>query len=199
MGLAHLVGGVVRQVGSSARDLDPAHRRDGVGLGLVALALVTAAAVWWQLDGAVGSVTRTVVAGTVGIVSYVAPLLVGLVAWRTLRHPDRNGPGSRQLVGWSALLLGTLGLVHVAGGMPRPVEGEQAMRAAGGAVGYVVSTLLADLLTVWVAVPLLVLLCVFGLLVVTGTPAHEVPARARAWRDAVLGRTPAEAADGSGA
>ena len=193
MGIAHLVGGTVRQIGSSAGDLDPAHRRDGVGLGLVAVALVTAAAVWWRLDGVVGDVARTVVAGTLGTVSYVVPLLLGLLAWRTMRHPDRNGPASRQLVGWSTLLLGLLGLVHVAGGMPRPVDGEQEMRAAGGAVGYVVSTLLADLLTVWVAVPLLVLVCAFGLLVVTGTPAHEVPARVRTLRDRLLGRTPADA------
>jgi DNA segregation ATPase FtsK/SpoIIIE, S-DNA-T family len=193
MGVAHLVGGTVRQIGSSAGDLDPAHRRDGVGLGLVAVALVTAAAVWWRLEGVVGDVARTVVAGTIGTVAYIAPLLLALLAWRTMRHPDRNGPGSRQLVGWSALLLGALGLVHVARGMPRPVDGEQEMQSAGGAVGYVVSTLLADLLTVWVTVPLLALVCVFGLLVVTGTPAHDLPLRVRALCHRLLGRAAGEA------
>ena len=43
LGLAHAVGALVRRVGRSARDLDPAHRRDGLGLLLLGLALVTAA------------------------------------------------------------------------------------------------------------------------------------------------------------
>jgi S-DNA-T family DNA segregation ATPase FtsK/SpoIIIE len=180
MGLAHLIGGLVRRLGSSARELDPAHRRDGVGLSLVGAGIVIAAAVWWHVDGVVAEVIRTVVAGTVGAAAVGVPVLLLLLAWRALRQPERNGPGARQLVGWTALALGTLGLAHIAAGMPRSVDGEAAMQSAGGAVGFVASTVLADLLTVWVAMPLLVLLCVYGLLVVTGTPMHELPARARA-------------------
>jgi DNA segregation ATPase FtsK/SpoIIIE, S-DNA-T family len=179
MGLAHLIGGLVRRVGSSARELDPAHRRDGVGLSLVGAGIVIAAAVWWDIDGVVAEVTRTVVAGTVGAAAVGVPILLLLLAWRALRQPERNGPGARQLVGWTALALGVLGLAHIAAGMPRSVDGEAAMQNAGGAVGFVASTVLADLLTVWVATPLLVLLSVYGLLVVTGTPVHELPARAR--------------------
>ena len=43
MGLAHVVGGGVRSVGHGAADLEPEHRRDGVGFALVALAFVVAA------------------------------------------------------------------------------------------------------------------------------------------------------------
>jgi S-DNA-T family DNA segregation ATPase FtsK/SpoIIIE len=184
MGAAHLVGGLVRRLGTSARELDPAHRRDGIGLSLIAVGIVIAAAVWWNIDGVVAEAIRTIVAGTVGTAAAIVPILLVLLAWRALRHPDRNGPGARQLVGWTALALGVLGLVHIAAGMPRSVDGETAMQSAGGAVGFVASTVLADLLTVWVATPILVLLSVFGLLVVTGTPVHELPARAkgvRAW------------------
>ena len=195
MGIAHLVGGLVRRIGSSARELDVAHRRDGVGLSLVGAGIVIAAAVWWSIDSTVAEVIRTVVAGTVGAAASVVPILLLLLAWRTLRHPDRNGPGARQLVGWTALTLGLLGLVHIVAGMPRAVDCEAAMQSAGGAVGFVASTVLADLLTVWVATPLLVLLSIFGLLVVTGTPVHDLPARGRAVRGWLVGGEAESGAD----
>jgi DNA segregation ATPase FtsK/SpoIIIE, S-DNA-T family len=192
LGLAHLVGGTVRHIGSAARDLDPEHRRDGAGLALVGLAVVIAAAVWWGMPSPVGDGLRTVVTGSVGSLGWAVPVLLVGIAWRNLRHPDRNGPAGRQVIGWTALLFGVLGLVHIAHGLPRPSD-EVAMREAGGAVGYVVSSLLADLFrTTWVAVPLLVLLCVFGVLVVTGTPVHAVPARLAYGRDRLLGRSPAD-------
>jgi S-DNA-T family DNA segregation ATPase FtsK/SpoIIIE len=76
LGLAHVVGALVRSIGHSARDLEPEHRRDGVGLFLIGLAVVVAAAVWWQLPGQFGEVTRTVVAGSVGLVGWFVPLLL---------------------------------------------------------------------------------------------------------------------------
>jgi DNA segregation ATPase FtsK/SpoIIIE, S-DNA-T family len=197
MGIAHLVGGIVRRVGSSARELDPAHRRDGIGLSLVGAGIVIAAAVWWNINGVVAEIIRAVVAGAVGAAASVVPILLVLLAWRALRQPDRNGPGARQLVGWTALALGLLGLVHIAAGMPRSVDGEAAMQSAGGAIGFVASTVLADLLTVWVATPLLALLVVYGLLVVTGTPVHELPARGRAVWGRLVGR-PATGSDVGG-
>jgi S-DNA-T family DNA segregation ATPase FtsK/SpoIIIE len=196
MGVAHVLGGIVRRLGT-ARELDSEHRRDGIGLGLLSLALIIAAGMWWNLDGQVFDIVRSVVAGAVGTVSYVVPVLLLLAAWRTLRNPARNGPGGRQLVGWTTLLLGTLGLTHIAGGMPRPVDGETAMQAAGGAIGYVASTMPADLLTVWVATPLLAMITIYGILVVTHTPVHEIPERARAVRDYLLGEPEDEDESGS--
>ncbi len=197
MGAAHLVGGLVRHVGRTAREVDPALRRDGVGLLLVGCAIIVAAAVWWETNGQVFDAVRGAVAGSVGSLAYAVPLLVAAVAWRTLRRPDLNGPGGRQVVGWTALLLGVLGLVHIANDLPRPVDGDEAMEQAGGALGYVSSSILADLVTVVVAVPLLVLLSFFGVLVIAGTPLHELPDRLRGLRDRLLGRTPA-AEDESG-
>jgi DNA segregation ATPase FtsK/SpoIIIE, S-DNA-T family len=185
-----VIGGTVRHIGTTARDLDPDHRRDGAGLALIGLAVITAAAVWWRMPTPVGETLRTVITGSVGSLGWAVPVLLVAIAWRNLRHPDRNGPAGRQVIGWASLLFGVLGLVHIAHGLPRPSD-EVGMREAGGAIGYVVSSLLADLFrTTWVAVPLLVLLCAFGLLVVTGTPVHGIPARLANGRDRLLGRTP---------
>ena len=136
---------------------------------------------WWGLPGGVGDAIHLGVANVIGALSYLAPVLLALMAWRTLRHPDRNGPVGRQVVGWTAIMFGLLGLVNIARGLPETNEPER-LRAAGGVIGYISSSLLADLLSVYVAVPLLILLLLFGMLVVLGLPLHQVPARIRAAR-----------------
>src|SRR6476661_879727 len=194
LGVAHVLGATVRKVGHTARELEPEHRRDGAGLFLIGAAVVVAAAVWWQLPGGVGDAVRTVVNGSVGLLGWFVPLLLCFVAWRNLRNPESNGPAGRQIIGWASLLFGVLGLVHIANGMPRPHRGDtEALQQAGGAIGFVVSSLFMDLLrSSLVAVPLLVLLALFGVLVITGTPVYQVPARLAELRDALLGRTPVE-------
>jgi DNA segregation ATPase FtsK/SpoIIIE, S-DNA-T family len=191
LGVAHLLGAGVRKVGHTARELNPEHRRDGAGLFLIGLAVVVAAAVWWQLPGRAGDATRTVVNGSVGLLGWLVPLLLCFVAWRNMRNPERNGPAGRQVIGWTALLFGVLGLVHIANGMPVPHRGNtEDLQQAGGAVGFVISSLFVDLLrSTLVVVPLLALLAVFGLLVITGTPVYQVPSRLCTVRDTLLGRT----------
>ncbi|MGZ4459431.1 MAG: DNA translocase FtsK [Nocardioidaceae bacterium] len=197
LGVAHMLGAAVRKVGHTASELDPEHRRDGAGLFMVGLAVVVAAAVWWQLPGGVSAFTRTVVNGSVGLLGWFVPLLLLITGLRTLRAPDSNGPVGRQIIGWAALLFGVLGLIHIANGLPRPHSGNtEALQQAGGAIGFVVSSLLLDLLrSEMVVIPLLVLLAMFGVLVITATPVHQLPARVAELRDALLGRTPAEEAE----
>jgi DNA segregation ATPase FtsK/SpoIIIE, S-DNA-T family len=195
LGIAHGVGATTRRIGSTARELEPEHRRDGVGLFLIALALVSAAAVWWQLPGGVMDGTRTVLAGSVGKVGWLVPLMLVGAGWRNLRDPETNGPAGRQVIGWIALAFGLLGVVHIAAGNPHPVAGDASdLRDAGGAIGYVVSSLLLDLFrSSYVVVPMLLLLAAFGTLVVTATPVYQVPVKVAALRDRLLGRTPAPA------
>ena len=179
LGIAHVVGGLARRIGSSARDLDPAHRRDGIGLLLIGLATVVAAVEWWDLQGPVGSVVHAVVSGTCGRVGLVLPLVLLGLGIRILRHPQDAEAGGRIGIGLGALVLSVLGLVHIARGLPDPSKHE-ALREAGGYLGYLVSSPLVSAVSMYVAVPLLVLLMVFGLLVITATPLHALPDRAKA-------------------
>ncbi|MGN6244183.1 MAG: DNA translocase FtsK [Motilibacteraceae bacterium] len=190
LGVAHVVGGSARRVGSSARGLDPAHRRDGLGLLMLGLAIVVAAGEWWDLSGPVGGLVDAVVAGTLGRVGLVVPFLLVALGVRLLRHPDRPDATGRVGIGLGACVVALAGLVHVARGLPSPPDGAVAMREAGGVVGFLASSPLVSAVTVWAAVPLLVLLLVFGLLVVTATPLHAVPERLRALRDTLLHRSP---------
>ncbi|OYN90091.1 cell division protein FtsK [Parenemella sanctibonifatiensis] len=177
-GTAHACGGAIRSVGRGS-DLEPELRRDGLGLFLIACAIVLAAEFWFGLPDPVGGWITVGVTSVVGqTFAYAAPVVFLAAGWRLICHPEHNGPAGRQFIGWITLLFGVLGLVSIAKGLPRP-EDPELMRAAGGALGYVSSSLLADLMTTWVAVPLLVLLAIFGLVVVVGIPLNQMPQRLR--------------------
>jgi DNA segregation ATPase FtsK/SpoIIIE, S-DNA-T family len=175
--VARTVGFAVRRVGRGARDLHPDHQRDGVGLFCLGLAIVFASGVWVRMHNAAGRGIYDLTSSAFGEGAFMIPLLLALLGWRFMRHPDRNSETSRAVIGWAALLIGVLGLIHVAKGTPHPSDGVTMIRTAGGYVGYAFSAPLVALLTPWVATPLLGLVACFGLLVITGTPIRHVPAR----------------------
>jgi DNA segregation ATPase FtsK/SpoIIIE, S-DNA-T family len=177
MAVAGTLGFAARGIGRGARDLDPHHRRDGLGLLTLGVAIVLGAALWARMDNAVGRAIHAVAVDAFGSLSWVFPVLAVLLAWRFLRHPDRNSETVRAGIGWTALLLGVLGLIHIAKGTPHPSDGARAIHLAGGYLGYAVAGPLASAVTPWVAAPLLALLAAFGLLVISGTPLHRVPER----------------------
>src|SRR5690348_2506487 len=177
MAVAGSVGFAARAIGRGARDLDPHHRRDGMGLLTLGVAIVLGAALWGRMSNPVGRAIHTVAVDAFGSLSWVFPVLALLLAWRFLRHPDRNSETVRASIGWTALLLGVLGMIHIAKGTPHPSDGARAIHLGGGYVGYAVSGPLAAAVTPWVAAPLLALLAAFGLLVISGTPLHRVPER----------------------
>ena len=192
--VATVTGQLARAIGHSARDLDPALRRDGAGLVLLIFAIVVAGEFWFGLPGAAGSWIRIALTTLVGSFAYAVPVIAAVMAWRTLRHPDRNGPGGRQAIGWTIALLGGLGLIHIAHGVPRGSEPE-AVRTAGGFLGFFSSSFLVDLVSVWLAVPILVLVAGFGLLVVLGIPVHELGGRLSAARAKLAPKKPEEPTD----
>lgn len=192
MGLAHATGAVARKVGDTGRDLEPEHRRDGLGLLFLALAVVVAAREWWGMPGPVGVVVHAVVAGTFGRVGYAVPLVLLAVGVHLLRAPKDEATSSRILVGTTALAFSACGLAHVAADIPTPPEGADGMRAAGGIIGFLASSPLEAAVSVYGTVPLLLLLGLFGLLVLTATPLHQVPERLRSVLARLTGHAPAE-------
>ena len=197
LGVAHTVGAACRILGRSARELDPLHRRDGVGLAALCAAIVLAVATWWHVAGPLRPV-GTVVHTLFGSGTWAAPILLALLAWRFLRHPDSNADTARMVIGWTALLLAVLGLVHIASGTPGMRAGLHVISSAGGLIGYAASAPLVGIITKWAAVPVLVMIAGFGLLVITGTPLHRVPDRIAELHGFVLRRQD-EAGDEAGA
>ncbi|NEC45203.1 DNA translocase FtsK [Streptomyces sp. SID8016] len=179
LGTAHGVGAVFRSIGRGAKGLDPAHRKDGLALLLLGLALVVAAGTWSNLQGPVGDLVEMLVTGAFGRLDLLAPILLGAMAVRLILYPERPDANGRIVIGLSALVIGVLGQVHIACGSPGRDAGTEAMQDAGGLIGWATSKPLIFMMGEVLAVPLLVLLTVFGLLVVTATPVNAIPQRLR--------------------
>ncbi|WP_405930821.1 DNA translocase FtsK [Streptomyces sp. NBC_00827] len=179
LGVAHAVGAMFRGIGRGAKGLDPAHRKDGVALLLLGLALIAAAGTWSNLQGPVGDLVEMLVTGAFGRLDLLVPILLGVIAARLIRHPEKPEANGRIVIGLSALVIGVLGQVHIACGAPARSDGMQAIRDAGGLIGWGASTPLTYTMGDVLAVPLLVLLTIFGLLVVTATPVNAIPQRLR--------------------
>jgi len=186
MGAAHVAGGTARSVGSSAKGLDPAHRRDGAAFLLLALAVVVAVREWFGLSGAAGEIIHAAIAGALGILGIIVPLLLLFFAVRLMRHPDRPEVNGRMAIGFTAILTAVAGIVAVASGLPDPPDW-QGVFDAGGLLGWVAANPLSTALTPYVTVPVMVLLGVFGLLVLTATPVAAIPRRFRQAVDWISG------------
>ena len=195
-GLGHLVRTIGRGAGA-ARELDAAHRTDGLALALLALAVVSAIGTWFHAAGPVGSGIDVATRYVVGQVAVVLPLglLVGAVL--IMRAPTAAGSGARRVFGTIFLLVAvTAGLQvgHLAS-IGGPAQDSAAQRSlAGGFLGWVGTPLYLGLHTA-VAFVLLVLVAVFGVLLLTGTALRDVPDLSRrAWR-AVSGAPASPAGD----
>ena len=165
MALAHSIGWLVRVAGrqaATARDLDPEHRRDGAGLLAFAAALLLTVAIWFRSGGVVGTAVNTAGRFLFGSAAIVLPVIFGLGAYRLMRvqteeqrgaprpwrgrldrHPDR-----RQLASSTC---------RCAAAARTPTRGSRAGCWAGCPVRRW-RTRSAR----WVAVPVLVMLSIFG-------------------------------------
>ncbi|MCV7136289.1 DNA translocase FtsK [Mycobacterium hodleri] len=169
--LAKGAGSTARSVGR-ARELEPGHRRDGIALGLLALAVVLAASSWFDaarpVGGWIDSVVRTVI-GSAVVLLPLALIAVAILLMRTEPHPEAR---PRLVLGTSMIALPVLGLWHLWSGAPQDPADRQRV---AGFVGFAIGGPLSDGLTPWIATPLLIIGILFGLLLVTGTTIREVP------------------------
>ncbi|QGK72350.1 DUF87 domain-containing protein [Allosaccharopolyspora coralli] len=184
--MARGLGGMVRALGRT-KDLDPAHRRDGLALIFLAVGVVTAAGVWWRAGGPVGQWLDWALRFAIGTAAVVLPIVLFVTAVLLMRTETDPEARPRVVIGSMLSVLGALGVLHIAEGAPLQTPG---WPQAGGALGFVAGGPLAQGLTGWVAVPVLVLVSLFGLLVLTGTAVREIPERLRS-----LGARPDEPED----
>ena len=195
--LARAVGSAVRAIGGGSidSDLERQHRRDGIGLALVGLAILVSAGGWLGGAGPAGSAVRTVSFWAIGTTVAVLPLVLLASAVRLLRHSGDTQARGRLVVGWLCVALAVLGVAHIAQGSPSNAPGRS---EAAGVVGAVAAGPFESAAGGFVGTALLVLLGLFGLLVVTATPLRDVPQRLRALVRS-LTRTPADPAAANGA
>ncbi len=172
--LASVVGRLARAVGrnaATARDLDPAHRRDGAALAVLALGAVSALGIWFGAAGPVGGGIASVCRTVVGNAAVLLPLLLLAGGVHMLRQAAEPTGRGRVLVGSVALAVSVLGLFDLWGGSPHTAV---ARAHAGGAVGALIGGSLARGVSAVLAVPILLLVGGFGILVVTSTPISAI-------------------------
>jgi S-DNA-T family DNA segregation ATPase FtsK/SpoIIIE len=174
-GLAKFLGKSIRFVARGAKDLDPAHQRDGFAFLLLILALMAAAGTWFDGGNVVGRALASFFYGGFGRMGVFTPLVLGYFAFRFFHSPQEKAATGRIVVGAIALLLSTTGIAHLLSG--KPGTGTTAMHEGGGWLGYGISQPLVALMTDVLAYPVLILLFCFGLLVTTATPVSSVITR----------------------
>ncbi|MGA0119525.1 MAG: DNA translocase FtsK 4TM domain-containing protein [Candidatus Nanopelagicaceae bacterium] len=172
-GIAKAFGATIRTITKGARDLDPEHQRDGFGLLLLIVALVSAATSWWRLDNWFGDAAYSFFYGGFGRLAIFTPILFGYFAFRLFRTPQDKAANGRLIIGSLLLVLSSTGLVHIIN--PSSINtGATAMREGGGWIGYGISTPLVGLVTDVLAIPILILIFLFSILVITATPFASV-------------------------
>ncbi|GAS95350.1 cell division transmembrane protein ftsK [Mycolicibacterium canariasense] len=171
MMLAKGAGSTARSVGR-ARELEPGHRRDGIALALLGLAVIVAASSWFDAARPVGGWVDFAVRAVIGAAVVLVPLILGVVAVVLMRTEPDVDARPRLILGSAMIALPVLGLWHIWSGAP---QDPAARRQAAGFVGFAIGGPLSDGLTVWIATPLLVIGVLFGLLLVTGTTIRELP------------------------
>jgi DNA segregation ATPase FtsK/SpoIIIE, S-DNA-T family len=174
--LARGAGSTARSVGR-ARDIDPGHRRDGVALALLGVAVIVIASSWFDaarpVGGWIDNFLRVLIGSAVVLVP-IALVSIAVVLMRTEPDPDAR---PRLILGAAMVVLPALGLWHLWSGSPDNPVGRQ---HGAGFVGFAIGGPLSEGLTQWIAAPLLFIGALFGLLLLTGTTIRELPETVRA-------------------
>src|ERR1700742_3207057 len=133
--LAKGTGSTARSVGR-AREIDPGHRRDGIALALLGIAVVIAASSWFDAARPVGAWIDTflrVVIGSAVVLLPIALAAIAVVLMRTEPDPESR---PRMVLGSAMIALPALGLWHLWSGSPMdPVAREHSARLPGFAIG----------------------------------------------------------------
>jgi DNA segregation ATPase FtsK/SpoIIIE, S-DNA-T family len=163
----------------TAKALSP-HKGDIQGAVLVLVAVVLALGVWLHNGGKVGGFLELFLRGLFGYGAYAVPVLIaglGVAMFRRTVAPAGDPITVRVTIGLLAVLLGGLGLIHLARGNPpasTKAHAVDALHDSGGWVGAVIAQPTARLLSVWGAYAAFACLLGLGLLISTRTSVARV-------------------------
>ena len=174
--VARGAGGAARSVGR-ARDIEPRHRRDGIALTLLGIAVVIAASSWFNAARPVGQWVDTLLRTLIGSSVVLLPIVAVIVAVALMRSEPDPEARPRLVLGSAMIALPALGLWHLWSGSPQTPAGRQ---HAAGFIGFAIGGPLSDGVTAWIAAPLLSIGVLFGVLLLSGTTVREVPSALRA-------------------
>ena len=179
--VARWCGQLARAVGAGAsatRSIDSTHKRDGLALGLLAVGLICAVGTWLGAAGPVGALVDDAVRVWFGLLAFVFPVVLVVVAVVLMRTEPDPSHRPRRVAGAIAVVLsaaGVLHVLHVARLADGAIDSTGQRMEAGGTVGWLVGQPLFVGITAGPAILLLVLLGLFGLLLILGISVADVP------------------------
>ena len=165
-----------QRVGQSSRKALSPHKGDIQGVFLALFAVVMALGIWLEDGGRLGGFFALLFRGLFGYGAYAVPLLVGGLAlalfWRPAAKDDMVA--GRVTIGLLAVLVGGLGLLHLARGAPPASSAPAVLQESGGLVGAIIAAPLARLLSTWGAATLFAGVLFLGTLISTRTSVAAV-------------------------
>ena len=173
------VGSSIRFLARGARDLDPAHRRDGAGFLILLLSILSIAGTWFKANNFIGRNLYSFFYGALGRIGFFVPAVLLYFALRMFKVPGDKKATGRIFIGILTLAISSTGLAHLINGSLGSANplGASAIRDGGGLLGYGVAKPLVALMTSLLTYPVLAALFIFGILVVTATPVAAIAVR----------------------
>ena len=161
-----------------AGKLAPEDRRDGAPFFLFLLGIFGAAFAWFLIAQPWVSFIHSYSFGMLfGLTAYGLPVVFFGYAIHLFRHPPTVSEGSRFALGLWLFLVVISGFFHVFSGAPPPGLGPEALARAGGLFGWLLAGPLLAVLTIWGAVPALVLVAAISILIMTKTAPNKIKDR----------------------
>ncbi len=173
------VGNIVRYFGRQDEIVD--QRSDSIPFSFVLLGVLGAVFAWFLTPENPVYLAHTWTFGLLfGQVASALPVVFVVFGVYLMRHPSGQRDNSRIGLGLLLLLVSISGFFHWAGGTPAPSDTgfEKTLSAAGGVFGWLVSVPFVPL-TVWGAIPALVLVTFGSLLIMTKTAPNRIGERLR--------------------
>ncbi len=175
MAVAHAAGGAARLFGKET--LDKSERRDGVPFLFLLLAAAGAVVEWFNPNHPVAiALDAYTFGGAFGRLAFALPVLLLVLAVWLFRHPSSVHDNGRIGIGTGVLVVSISALCHLYGGQPAWGDPIEDFARAGGIVGFGLGAPLATL-SMWVAVPLAILVLVLSLFIITKTPPNRIGGR----------------------
>jgi hypothetical protein len=112
-----------------------------------------------------------------GPVSFVLPVIMIVFALYLARHPSTTRDNSRIGIGLFLLLITSSGFFHLFSAQPQPTDGVVALSDAGGLLGWLIAIPFLSTISIWGAVPVLVLFGLGSILIMTRTAPNKIGER----------------------
>ena len=191
--LAHGMGSLIRAF--STEKLADSDRRDGAPFLLFLLSVLGAVFAWFLIDVDLAQQVHNLSFGLLfGAVARVFPVLLLIYSIYLFRSPASIKDSSRFAAGFWLFLATVSGFFHIFGGRPQPAivtsGGAEEFASAGGLFGWLTGEPAVAVLTVYGAVPVLIVLLLVSVLVMTKTAPNKILTRFGDFYEFLFGTRP---------